>query len=280
MDPHPTPKQPPEFLPMNMRPKITKHALLFGGAAAWGLLLISCVVANRAVLAPPQIAGAHYVGTKECTQCHQDVTDHFSTSTHAKLALADPKVGDTGCEACHGPGSIHVAAGGGKGTIVNPRKSPETCFQCHLDKRGQFQLPYSHPLLAGQITCVDCHDVHSGKAVRGTGAALEAQNDTCTKCHTQQKGPFVYSHDAMKEGCVACHQPHGSVNQKMLVARDANLCVRCHLMTPATPSSGIFNLGTSDAAGNHNSRLQQGTCWSAGCHEAPHGSNVNNHFRR
>jgi len=103
---------------MNMRPKITKHALLFGGAAAWGLLLISCVVANRAVLAPPQIAGAHYVGTKECAQCHTDVTDHFRNSTHAKVALADPKVGDTGCEACHGPGSIHVAASNGPGGVT------------------------------------------------------------------------------------------------------------------------------------------------------------------
>jgi len=24
----------------------------------------------------------------------------------------------------------------------------------------------------------------------------------------------------------------------------------------------------------------QGTCWVAGCHEAVHGSNVNNHMRR
>ena len=30
---------------------------------------------------------------------------------------------------------------------------------------------------------------------------------------------------------------------------------------------------------NHNSRLMQGTCWSAGCHEAPHGSNSSYHFR-
>jgi predicted CXXCH cytochrome family protein len=265
---------------MKMRLRWTKQTLIFGGAAIWGLLLISCVVADRAVLAPPKIAGATFVGTKACTECHSEITDHFGDSTHAKLAMEDGKAGAIGCEACHGPGSVHVKAGGGKGTIVNPRKSPETCFACHLDKRGQFQLPYTHPVLAGQVSCVDCHNVHSGNAIRGTGADLEAQNDTCTKCHTQQKGPFVYSHDAMKEGCVACHQPHGSVNPKMLVARDANLCVRCHLMTPSVPNAGQINLGNDNAAGNHNSRLQQGTCWSAGCHEAPHGSNVNNHLRR
>ena len=52
---------------------------------------------------------------------------------------------NTGCETCHGPGSLHVQSGGGAGTIVNPRKSPETCFQCHLDKRGEFSLPHTPP---------------------------------------------------------------------------------------------------------------------------------------
>ncbi len=265
---------------MKLPSLFNKQTALFGGAAIWGLLLIACETSSRAVVAPPQIAGATYVGSKECAQCHDEVSSHFGSASHAKLGLKNAKGEDASCESCHGPGSIHVKVGGGKGSIVNPLKSPETCFQCHLDKRGQFQLPYTHPVLAGQVSCVDCHNVHSGNAIRGTGADLEAQNETCTKCHTQQKGPFIYSHDAMKEGCVACHQPHGSVNQKMLVARDANLCTRCHLMAPATPNSGIINLGNADAAGNHNSRLQQGTCWSAGCHEAPHGSNVNSHFRR
>jgi predicted CXXCH cytochrome family protein len=265
---------------MTTKNRWSKTTLMFAGTAAWGLLMISCVAVNRAVLAPPNIPGAHYVGTKECAQCHSDQTDHFGSASHARLALSDPKVGDTGCEACHGPGSVHVMAGGGKGNIVNPRKSPETCFQCHLDKRGQFSLPHAHPVLEGHVSCVDCHDVHSGKAIRGTGADLAAQNDTCTKCHTEQKGPFVYEHGAMREGCISCHQPHGSVNEKMLVARDANLCVRCHLMTPTAPNAGQVLIGNDNATGNHNSRLMQGTCWSAGCHEAPHGSNVNNHLRR
>jgi len=267
---------------MKMRLHWTKQTLIFGGAAVWGLLLISCVAANRAVLAPPQVAGATFVGTKECTQCHSEITDHFGNSTHAKLAMENGKAGATGCEACHGPGSVHVAAGGGRGTIVNPRKSPEACFACHLDKRGEFSLPNTHPVLAGKMSCVDCHDVHTGDAVQGVGATMDGLNDTCTKCHTAQKGPFVYEHGAMKEGCTSCHNPHGSVNQKMLVARDANLCLRCHLEDPgANPAPGVINANAvAHGVQNHNSRLMQGTCWSAGCHEAPHGSNANNHIRR
>jgi len=265
-----------------MRPKLrwSKTNLLFGGLACWGLLLVSCISVERTVVAPPHIAGAQYVGSKTCAQCHGDMTEHFGGATHARLALADPKVGDTGCEACHGPGSVHAESGGGAGTIVNPGKSPETCFQCHLDKRGQMSLPHAHPVLAGQVSCVDCHDVHQGNAVRGGGAALAARTETCLRCHTEQAGPYVYEHAAIRdEGCTACHDPHGTVNDKMLVARDANLCLRCHLADLAPG----FNLGGYHSGGAHasaiGSRLSEGACWSAGCHEDIHGSNVHASFR-
>ena len=259
----------------------TKSTLIFGGAAAWGLLLVSCVVADRTIIAPPNVAGATFVGSKKCLECHEDQAAHFAGSTHGRLALKDANGTEIGCESCHGAGSLHVKIGGSKATIVNPGKSPEACFQCHVDKRGEFSLPSTHPVLAGKVSCVDCHDVHADNAVRGTGASLENMNETCTKCHTAQKGPFVYEHGAMKEGCVACHNPHGSVNEKMLIARDANLCLRCHLESPTIANAGQINASAVDVGlSNHNARLMQGTCWSAACHEAPHGSNANNHLRR
>ena len=265
---------------MTLRLSWNHPAIIFGGTALWGAVLIGCVAVNRTMLVPPQVAGASFVGTKECTQCHEEHTEHFDGATHARLNLSDEKVGDTGCEACHGPGSLHAKAGGGKGNIVNPRQSPETCFQCHLDKRAQFSLANSHQVLNGKMGCGDCHEPHKGNVVVGTGVDIEGMNAVCTKCHTQQKGPFVYEHGAMREGCVACHNPHGSVNQKMLVARDANLCLRCHLEAADVGSSGQINANAiRRTVENHNSRLMQGTCWSASCHEQPHGSNASYHFR-
>jgi predicted CXXCH cytochrome family protein len=255
--------------------------LIFGGCAFWSLLLISCVTVDRAVVAPSKgVAGATYVGSKECAQCHDETTSHFAGSTHARLHLTDPKVGDIGCEGCHGPASLHIGSGGKLGTIVNPKNNPETCFNCHLDKRGEFSLPHTHPVIAGKVSCVDCHDVHKGKATRGGGASLAKITETCTRCHTQQAGPYIYQHGAIREeGCTACHNPHGTVNDKMLVARDANLCLRCHL---STLSPG-FNIGGYASGGAHGnaigSRLSEGTCWSAGCHEDVHGSNVNASLR-
>jgi predicted CXXCH cytochrome family protein len=267
----PSKTKPP--LIMITRPRWTKTALIFGGAAAWGALLVSCVMVNRTMLAPPQIAGAEFVGNKECAQCHEEQTAKFATASHAKLAFADSKVGATGCEACHGAGSLHVKAGGGKGTIINPKKSADSCFQCHTDKRGEFSLANAHGVMSGKMSCGDCHDPHEGNAVKGTAAARESEIETCTKCHSSQKGPFIFPHYAMKEGCTACHSPHGSVNAKMLVARDGNLCQRCHL-NPST-TAGTLMVGGED----HRTRMNTTTCWGAGCHEAVHGSNVNKPLR-
>jgi DmsE family decaheme c-type cytochrome len=102
---------------------------------------------------------------------------------------------------------------------------------------------------------------------------LLSMNETCTQCHVAQRGPFVFEHEAVREGCVSCHSPHGSVNQRMLNERNATLCLKCHFQEQK--QNGRIFIGDSD----HTNRLPQGTCWSAGCHEAVHGSQVNAHLR-
>jgi predicted CXXCH cytochrome family protein len=244
------------------------------GLAATGLMLGSCFSVDRTVLAPPQIVGAHYVGSAACAQCHADVVHTFAGATHAKLVARGDHDQNIGCESCHGPGSRHVDSNGAALTIVNPHTSPETCFQCHLDKRGEFALTHSHPVLAGKMSCTDCHDPHHGDAIIGGGAAnLMAANATCLKCHESQRGPFVFAHQAVREGCVTCHNPHGTVNDKMLVARNQTLCLQCHYQQQR--AGGGLLIGTVD----HTSFITRGTCWSTGCHEAVHGSQVSSSLR-
>lgn len=254
-----------------------------GGAAALTVVLLSCTT-TRTIIAPPSIPGADFVGSEACDTCHSEIVRDFKTATHARLTAKGENAKSMGCESCHGPGSKHVEAGGGRGNIVNPLKSPDTCFQCHLEVRAKFELPHHHPVLEGKMNCVDCHNPHKGNAIKGGGTNLQqavkgggfaflTANETCLQCHTAQRGPFVFEHDAVREGCVTCHSPHGSVNQRMLVARNATLCFKCHLQQQV--QDGRIFIGDSD----HTNRLPQGTCWSAGCHEAVHGSNVNGHLR-
>ena len=245
--------------------------------------LISCGTLQHAIVVPPDIPGATFVGTDTCANCHTDlVRDFKKTADHSRLMADGKNAENTGCEGCHGPGSRHAESGGSAKLIVNPKKDPEACLKCHLDIRSKFELPYRHAVMEGRMSCSDCHNPHKGSITKGGGATnLMGKNEVCFQCHTLQRGPFVFEHEALREGCTTCHDPHGSVNQKLLVARNSMLCLKCHFQTQTSLSAGVpmqqgqLNIGQV----NHMSNVQQGACWSAGCHEAVHGSQVSQHLR-
>ena len=208
---------------------------------ALGLFIGACSIFEYepVVMVPPSIPGAEYVGSETCKECHEAEYKYFNLTDHASVSIAitdeDAEDGQAeACETCHGPGSLHVEdLGEDKSKII--RADPETaCFTCHLDVKGKFMLQHHHPVPEGRMTCSDCHDMH-GSDVRATGgkmllgAGLFGKDEKCFKCHKDQKGPFVFEHEAMREGCAVCHTPHGSINDKLLVAGPTVTCVRCHI---------------------------------------------------
>jgi predicted CXXCH cytochrome family protein len=241
-------------------------------AAMSVLLILSCVSVERVMMAPPHIEGAEFVGSETCADCHEDISRDFHTASHAQLMAPGEHAKNVGCESCHGAGSLHVETGGAHRTILNPGNSPETCFQCHLDMKARFSLPHHHPVPEGHISCSDCHNVHKGPVIKGGGTMLGSANDTCIQCHIAQRGPHVFEHEAIREGCTTCHTPHGSVNPRMLTERNATLCLKCHFQQRV---GGEILIGGRE----HASFLSRGSCWSAGCHEAVHGSQVSSSLR-
>ena len=121
------------------------------------------------------------------------------------------------------------------------------------------------------MNCVQCHDPHGMDIMKPSGGlAMARLNETCAQCHREQARPFVYEHPAMREGCASCHNPHGSINAKMLTQPDSNLCLPCHAQVPGPGAGKRIYIGGRD----HTSSLAFGSCWSAGCHAAVHGSNI------
>lgn len=261
-----------------MKLRCPGNLVLFGGLGVWAALLVACtMVGERTIMVPPaSVPGAKIVGAETCVKCHGNITSGFHDATHAHLAMKDEKGvrKNVSCESCHGPASEHVKAGT-RATILNPKISPDTCLQCHINTRAEFSLPHTHPVLAGKIACTQCHNPHEGEALvtGGTRSLAATSNAVCAKCHPAQSGPFTFEHEALREGCVTCHSPHGAVNDKMLKARNNALCYQCHFQNQ-TSGTQIMHGGV-----DHSQNVIRGTCWTAGCHEAIHGSHINSNLR-
>jgi predicted CXXCH cytochrome family protein len=104
------------------------------------------------------------------------------------------------------------------------------------------------------------------------GLAMSRLNEQCASCHREQSKRVIFEHEALREGCTSCHQPHGSINAKMLVQPDPNLCLRCHAQVQ---QRGQLFIGKVD----HRTFVRRGTCWTSTCHTAVHGSNVDPYLR-
>lgn len=247
--------------------------LLYAGMAM-GLCACNMFEDTPVTRVPLSIPGAEYVGSETCStsDCHQTEHRYFNLNKHASVAINlsddDIDAGQAeGCETCHGPGSVHVENRGRKsGDIVVA--DVRTCFACHLDVRGQFLLQHHHPVMEGRMFCSDCHDMHGTDVRSSGGAALMGSNERCFRCHKEMRGPFVFEHDAIRDGCSSCHNGHGSINDKLLVAGQSITCLRCHW----EPS---FNTSSADMGGHgHGSHAIGAGQDCIDCHTAVHGSNV------
>lgn len=270
--------------------RFSKALRVLAAALVLVFAVVACRSVHRAVVLVPHIPGAKYAGSKECEQCHDKLYRDFATADHSRLFAAGTNAVNVGCESCHGPSAAHAQSGGevkppfaftsgrpaaggsARIPIENARSIENVCYQCHNNVRGSFNLPSHHPVPEGRMTCTECHSPHKGSIHKGGSTAWLSADEGCVRCHSAQRGPYVFEHEASREGCTTCHAPHGSINEKMLTVRESALCMKCHFQRV---SGGRLLIGGSD----HTLRVQQGTCWTSGCHEAIHGSRVSSSLR-
>jgi DmsE family decaheme c-type cytochrome len=212
---------------------------------ALSFLLLGSSLASVALHAPParSVGEAKYVGSDACRDCHEDQFKDFQGSPHGRAQMDKGLLaGEAGCESCHGPGSLHVNAGGEKSdpgfaTIRKPSQmkagdADAICQGCHTGG-DQFYWKHSSHSRKG-VSCVSCHSIHHPKSAGGAKLLSETSaNALCLRCHTDQRHSIAKSgHMPVREGgmaCSDCHNPHGTAAPKMIRAATVNdLCYKCH----------------------------------------------------
>ncbi|HLA89229.1 MAG TPA: DmsE family decaheme c-type cytochrome [Gemmatimonadaceae bacterium] len=203
----------------------------------WLLLVLGLLFVSRA--APAQQQG--YAGSAACVDCHKKEVTQFGATTMGKVLLARPRTEHEklGCEACHGPARDHAESGGEKpgALVAYGRKSKTavadrnaTCLRCHETTARIGWKGSQHE--SRNVACTDCHAVMHPVSER---ANLQKPTvlETCARCHLQRKMQSLrFAHMPVGEGkmeCTSCHNPHGSPNEKLLLATSVNeTCFACH----------------------------------------------------
>jgi hypothetical protein len=177
-------------------------------------------------------AVARKVGAAEARRCF---ACHATASSADGVFDAEAATPGVTCEACHGPGRLHVEAIRDRGdrtrpvAILNPAKLEpadivDFCGACHAtfwdvklaDEKGIAALrsqPYrllSSKCWSGgdrRLTCIACHNPHV--PLVGDAAAYDAR---CLGCHATRGAARDAAHRApackvADGGCVTCHMP-------------------------------------------------------------------------
>ncbi len=168
-----------------------------------------------------------------CNQCHTtngasniaaDTAGYFSVPASAKVYYQDVQ-----CEACHGPGQLHVTTPDETQPIAYFTSRDSAlgvgCGQCHSGPpHNPFYEDWSRGAHGGLISeaagNASCQGCHEGK----TAARRFGGSDVFVEVNSTTPMPI---------GCTTCHNPHGSSNthevrQSISVADTTNLCIQCH----------------------------------------------------
>jgi len=160
------------------------------------------------------------------------------------------------CEACHGPGSLHMQNPQGVAMQVN--RDGEECGQCHrrgdveqvnaqdgfIQHHEQYEELFQSKHLV--LKCVDCHDPHSG-VVQLKEAGEQTTRTQCQNCHfKEEQYQKNAKHTALNVTCIHCHMPR-LVKSAWGVPERFTGDIRTHVMAIDPAQIGQFSEDGTEA---------------------------------
>jgi predicted CXXCH cytochrome family protein len=127
-----------------------------------------------------------------------------------------------------------------RASAVSQEKKPhpplfgKACVDCHKQEVSE----KTRCLVAREPLCVLCHDIPEAG---GVAKLINTDSPLCLKCHSREKFKGSYNHGPFVFGaCVACHNPHGGSEPRMLRVSGRQLCLTCHRDIDAQFSNAPF----------------------------------------
>ena len=234
-------------------PKISVVKLMLRLLGGCGVIVIAAALAIGVSGAEdtggsPSPAAA-FVGSVACKSCHAKVNDTWVESPHGKALLQDSLPQERkGCEACHGPASLHVGNPAGSKpaipTAAEHAKTNALCGACHYQDKtleepvkwqNTNQATYSRNTHSRKnMSCLSCH---SGHPSGNDKSLIKPVKDLCLGCHASvmetspgKKADYTHAPVAMGQ-CTTCHDVHGSTDRRMVIDKVEKTCETCHKST-------------------------------------------------
>lgn len=215
-----------------------------------------------------------------CMACHNSFPEAVP---HVEGKYASLPEG-IGCERCHGPGALHVAArtedpeppSAVDSTIVNPAHLTfdlrlDVCQQCHLQttvdvlREGETAFSYrpAQPLAAHVAFFV-------APEPEGTGVAVVSHAD-----RMKRSACFLQSPSSRPLECTTCHDPHAGFRDRG-PSYFNDTCLGCHASAPLqermpTPALRAQHAPDANCFSCHMPRVEAG--------DAPHASFTDHYIR-
>jgi tetratricopeptide (TPR) repeat protein len=201
---------------------------------------------------PVQFAASRHWRSGACAICHlaeRERSGHEATS--GQVTCIDGQGAQ--CEACHGPGSIHVSIAErrmllwdrryGKGIVAlnepNPRIQTDACGRCHsswwcayrVSNGGGEALDNTSPVLPHDKNrpAAACPGSETDLYGRFRLSRMYREGVRCSDCHSAHTGELVRKGNDL---CTSCHHPgqfdHAS-HHRHASGSEGSYCINCHM---------------------------------------------------